>query len=321
MSKVACFFHGIYPRSGQLAQASRDFDRKRLAIKDLKVKQLADFSALIALQKSGSFDYIEDGKLSWQDIFRPIVEATNGMEVGALTRWFDNNSFFRQPIIGNKINVDTKKLDNYFPVITPAKKWKVTLPSPFTFAKLASSKSHDSFEKRLGQTTEITALIIKYLEKRGVSYVQLNEPSIPYFGTTKKEITVFLKSLSVIKKARKNLKLAIHFYFGDATPIISALNKTDLVDVVGIDFYKTSLSQLPKNINLEVIAGIIDGRNSLMESGSSLKQSVSQIIERLNPPVLYLSNNSDLEFLPEPVAKEKLSLLGELTRSFRSHSL
>ncbi len=312
MSKIACFFNGIYPRSGQLAQSSRDFDRKRLAIKDLKVKQLADFSALIALQKSCSFDYLEDGKLSWQDIFRPIVEATDGMEVGALTRWFDNNSFFRQPIIGNKLHLDTQKLDSYFPVITPAKKWKVTLPSPFTFAKLSSSKSHDSFKKRLRQTTEITASIIKYLEEKGVSCVQLNEPCIPYFQATKKEIAEFLKSLSIIKKARKNLKLAIHFYFGDATPVCAALNKTNLVDIVGIDFYKTSFSTLPKNINLEVIAGIIDGRNSLMESKIFSKQLVSQIIKRLSPTVLYLSNNSDLEFLPEPVAKEKLRLLAEL---------
>lgn len=312
MNKIGCFINGIYPRSGQLAQASRDVDRKRLKIKDLKVRRQADLSDLIALQKSYSFDYLEDGKLSWQDIFRPIVEVTDGMEVGALTRWFDNNSFFRQPIIGNKIHLDTKKLDSYFPFIAPGKKWKVTLPSPFTFARLASSTFNDSFEKRLGQTTDIIASIIKYLEKKGVSCIQLNEPCMPYLGTTKKEIVELLKSLSIIKKVRKNLKLAVHFYFGDAGPIISALNRTNLVDIVGIDFYKTDLTQLPKNINLEVIAGIIDGRNSLMESKSSSKQLVSQIIKRLNPPVLYLSNNSDLEFLPEPVAKEKLKLLAEL---------
>ncbi len=91
MTKVISFIHGIYPRSESLAQMTRDVGRKRKTEEELLAAQKKDTNHLLALQKKHGFLYGEDGMLLWQDIFRPIVEATDGMIVGPLTRWFDNN--------------------------------------------------------------------------------------------------------------------------------------------------------------------------------------------------------------------------------------
>src|SRR5205085_868430 len=65
-------------------------------------------------------------------------------------------------------------------------------------------------------------------------------------------------------------RLAVHFYFGDAAPFVTALNNQSIADIVGVDFYKTSLSSLPKKLTFDLIAGILDGRNSLIETPSAL---------------------------------------------------
>ena len=35
--------------------------------------------------------------LAWQDLFRPLVDASEGLEAGGLTRFLDTNTFFRAP--------------------------------------------------------------------------------------------------------------------------------------------------------------------------------------------------------------------------------
>ncbi len=314
MTNITSFIHGIYPRSENYVQTSRDVDRKRKTKKELETQYKKDLKNLLALQKQAGFAYIEDGKLSWHDIFRPIVASTNGFEVGALTRWFDNNNFFRQPVITGKLEVSTKKLAAFFPEITPVKKWKVTLPSPFTFAKLSADSHNKSFEETLEEITKLLATIITYLDKKGVQLIQLNETYLPYHGGTKKEKELFVKALNKFSEAKKTTRLAVQFYFGDAAAILSD-STYPKIDIIGIDFYKTNLSALPKDMPYDIIAGIIEGRNSLLEQETVLKTFVEKIVKTLKPKNLYLSSNSDLELLPEPVAKKKIELLGKLQKN------
>lgn len=316
MTKVTSFIHGLYPRSEELVQTSRNFDRKRQTLRELKEQQKKDLENLLKLEKTSKLAFFEDGKLPWQDIFRPLVEASSGMEVGPLTRWFDNNCFFRQPVITGRIQLDEKKLNAFFPKITPAKQWKVTLPSPFMFAKLADSPKEADFEKTLDQITKLLSKVFVYLEEKGVSFIQLNEPYIPYNQSKKSEIKLLINALSVLQKKKGKMTLALHSYFGDSGPLVAAVADSKTADAVGIDFFKTALSTLPKKLPVSVIAGVVEGRNSLLEDKKELQTFTEKAIQYLQPDVLYLTNNSDLQLLPEPVAKEKVKLLGEIAGKF-----
>jgi len=312
MTKVQIFIHGLYPRSADLVQTSRDVGRKRLPESALGKQQKKDVSQLLSLQKDYSFDYIEDGHLTWHDIFRPIVEASRGIETGALTRWFDNNCFYRQPIITGKIDINLSKLKPFTTPSATSKKWKVTLPSPYTFAKLSEDTTTSNFEKTMENVTQLLAKIVEDLAIRGVQIIQLNEPAIPYFQASKKELQLFKKAIDKISTKKKNARLAVNFYFGDATEGVKALVGTTGVDIVGIDFYKTNLASLPKKVSFDIIAGVIDGRNSLLENEKIVGAFLKQVVKTLTPGTLYISNNSDLELLPEPVAREKLKIIHKL---------
>ncbi len=311
MIDVKTYIHGIYPRSADLIQVSRDVIRKRRKESDYTIQYKKGSDGLLKLQQSLDFDYIEDGKLAWHDIFRPVVEATQGLEIGALTRWFDNNCFFRQPIYTGKLKLDETKLEKYFNKI-PAKKWKVTLPSPFTFAKLVRNEKGIPFEKLNQEITAILAQLIKFLEKKGVTLIQFNEPYLPYYEASPQDIKLFKKSLLQLNEVKGKFLIAYHFYFGDAAPVISSIGKTNFIDIIGIDFYKTALTSLSKDFPYTLAAGIVDGRNSLLEDKNAIKQFLKEVSKTISSPEVYITNNSDLDLLPESIAREKVKLLGEI---------
>lgn len=313
-TKIYALLHGLYPHSEQLARISRDVTRYRKTEDDLFAAQKKDTQHLLAIQKKLGFAFAEDGMFLWQDIFRPIVASTDGMTVGPLTRFFDNNNFFRQPIITKPVRFNEEKMIKFF---TPLEKnWKVTIPSPFLFAKLAASDRFSS-EEKLEQTTGLIKQVILCLEKLGVLFIQLAEPAIPYYGFSKKEEQLFIKSLqSVIPKEKKAI-IAVHFYFGDAASIVKALSKARIgIDAVGIDFVKTNLTSLPKHLPYAIIAGVVEGRNSLIEKDKDIIVFVKKLIKTFKPDVLYITHNSSLELLPETVAVKKVALLGSIQKKF-----
>lgn len=316
MTTIKGFIHGKFPRSAELVETSRNVDRKRQTVSDLNKQYKKDLNNYLRAQKATGLDYFEDGQLPWQDIFRPIVEACKGIAVGQLARWFDNNCFYRQPIITEKIYLDLKKLEKYFTKITSGEKWKVTLPSPFLFAKLAQDDTTKNFEETLKNTTNLIEKIISFLDQKGVQIIQLNEPYIPYSGADEKELVLFQKSIEQLCQQKKNAKLAVHFYFGNAKNVLNVLKKKKIADIVGIDFYKTNLADIPVKFEYDIIAGVLDGRNSLLENQSALKKFIGQLVRKTGAETIYVANSSDLELLPEPVAKDKMKLLGKLLRQF-----
>lgn len=317
MTQIKAYIHGIYPRSSDLIHISRDVLRKRRPEADYISQFKKDVDSFLKLQQSLKLDYIEDGKLAWHDIFRPIVEAVDGFEIGALTRWFDNNCFFRQPVMTSKLSLDEKKLEKAFFKITPDKKWKVTLPSPLTFARLIKNESGLTFEKTLSEIVSILSQIITYLERRGVSFVQFNEPFLVYDTPGAGDIKQFQNAFTQLKKVKGKLSYSVQFYFGDASYVIKAMKKIDAIDIIGVDFYKTALSSLPKDFPYNLAAGIIDGRNSLLENENNLKQFIGEAIKLIPSENLYITNNSDLDLLPESIARKKIELLAGVRDSFR----
>lgn len=316
MTKIKSYIHGIYPRSHDLIQVSRAMIRKLKSEAEYLRQFKKDTDSLYDLQKSLDLDFIEDGKLAWHDSFRPVVEAVKGFEVGALTRWFDNNCFFRQPVLTGKLTLDESKLDKAFTKITPAKKWKVTLPSPFTFAKLIRNESNLTFDKSLNEITSILSQIVKYLDQKGVSFIQFNEPFLAYDKPSPADIKLFQNALTQLGKVKNKLTFSVQFYFGDASYVINSLKKADSIDIIGVDFYKTALSSLPKDFPYDLSAGILDGRNSLKEKEDSLKRFINDAVKTVSPEILYITNNSDLELLPETIAREKVELLAKVRDSF-----
>ena len=58
-----------------------------------------------------------------------------------------------------------------------------------------------------------------------------------------------------------------------------------------------------------MMAGILDSRNTKMESANEVDEAIHGLGEHINLEQIWLSTNFSLEFLPRPNAKKKIELL------------
>src|SRR5918992_298445 len=88
LPEIRAYASGIYARSEELVQATRDLDRGRVTEEAVAAQQDADLRAFLYTQREAGLDYFSDGLLNWQDIFRPFDTAGEGVRPRPLSRFF-----------------------------------------------------------------------------------------------------------------------------------------------------------------------------------------------------------------------------------------
>ena len=181
---------GIFPRSEELVQATRAAVRGKVSPTDLEAAFRHNLDAIAQLQTDCELDYVVDGQLNWQDLFRPFSNLFTGITLGSLTRWFDNNEFYRKPIIVDKIVRSSPDVQQYFrgrlfPVSVPK---KAILPGPFTLAAMSQNVAYGSFADLVDDIAHALKEVAAELRKTGYGYVQFDEPSLCENGRTKNDL-------------------------------------------------------------------------------------------------------------------------------------
>ena len=282
---------GIYPRSESLVQATRDFDRGRASVEDVERARAADLAALVAAQREAGFDLVSDGMLAWQDHFRPLVEASDGLEAGPLTRFLDTNTFFRAPHATSSPRLARPLDAEAVPALDGPR--VVTLPSPFAFADAAGLDPREV-------ATSVLAPVVEALE---AELLVLSEPFLARRPDA--DLAAFADALAQLPAAGS---VVVQLTFGDASGLLEHL--ADLpVNGIGVDFYLTPLEAVPHGFPKLLLAGVVDARSSAVEDPSVLAGFAEQLAERAGGP-LALVPNGDLQFVAEPVARRKLEALG-----------
>lgn len=309
---VEAHLTGLFPRSEELVEATRAAGRGKISPADLEAAFRRDLGALARLQSESGLDFLVDGQLNWQDLFRPFSELFTGIQLGGLTRWFDNNTFYRKPIIADKTRFSNVSIEPYFrssllPASTPK---KAILPGPFTFAVMSQNATYESLADLVDDIAHGLKDTVEALRKAGYGCFQFNEPCLCASSRTKSELEMAKHAFQVCAKG-VSAKTSLQTYFGDASPVIHALLDFP-VDCLGLDFYATSLDSLPEySFDKELGCGCIDGRNSLLESPGDMAKFVKKVRENVEPRGMSICTNCDLEFLPYSIAENKVRVLSE----------
>jgi 5-methyltetrahydropteroyltriglutamate--homocysteine methyltransferase len=290
---MRAFAPGIYPRSAPLVQATRDLERRRTTPEAVAEQAEDDFRELVSVQRAAGLTFLSDGMLEWQDLFRPLADATEGLDARPLTRFLDTNTFYRAVLVDGE-----PRLRNPLPAPDlPAGEWVGTLPSPLAFARAA--RDEVSAEKL---AANVLAPQIQAWVDAGAALIVLSEP----FAAREGSADELLRALAEVPAA----PLALQLPFGDAGSILPALAAAS-VSVIGIDFYATSLEALPSGFPKGILAGVVDARSSALESPDEIARFVDELSSREPAAAVYLGPNCDLQFVPEPIAREKLARLGQ----------
>src|SRR5918999_3404283 len=95
--RIAAYQHGIYPRSEDVVQATRDVERGRTTSDRVDEAFRNDREAFLELQRRAGLDLLSDGLLRWQDLFRPLVDGSAGVDGRGLGLGCAKKTFFPGP--------------------------------------------------------------------------------------------------------------------------------------------------------------------------------------------------------------------------------
>lgn len=328
---------GSYPRIGDsadlqtLRRAIAARDRAQASPEDLRAAEDDMTRRALADQVQAGLDVVTDGQIRWYDPISHLAGKLGGVEIRGLLRFFDTNSYFRQPVLAKyPVRESALVVDEFLfardalahlprPQSASAPVVKPVLTGPYTLAKFSLSQNGamSALESRAQAYAAALATEISGLAVAGATLIQVDEPAIiKYPG----DWPVFTQALTVLTeaagKARKpggELQLALHVYFHDCAPLYERLAALP-VNVLGLDF-----TYNPKLVDVIVSAGsprplalgLIDGRNTKLESPTAL----ARILERMLPKIsggAFLTPSSGLEYLPRDRAKAKLELLQQV---------
>jgi 5-methyltetrahydropteroyltriglutamate--homocysteine methyltransferase len=303
LPEIKAYAPGIYARSEELVQATRDLDRDRATAEAVEERREADMRSFLDAQREARLDYLSDGLLNWQDIFRPFGEAARGLAAGPLTRFLNTNTFFRAPAVTEEAPKLVEPLGE--PCFSigelPRNRWVATLPSPHA---LAASAAGELAPRAVAEG--VLGPQIRWLAQNGCAMVVLQETA--HFGD-RIDVYPLGDALDVLQSP---LPIALQLPFGDSGDILGELLELD-IEAIGVDFYATDLEALPRPFPKSLLAGVVDARNSLLEEPEQLAKFGRQLLEELDGG-LHLVPNGDLQFVPEKIAREKVLRLGEVSR-------
>ncbi len=220
-------------------------------------------------------DVVNDGQVRWDDMLAPFARAWEGCDRGPLERFYDNNTYFRQPVITGPITTDGRTLvrDFEFARGVARGQLKAAVCGPLTFATLAEDRHYHSLEDRTLAVADAIAAEIRGLGAAGATLVDVEEPAL----------------------------VAHPEHFLAAFPVAQ----------IGIDVRSRETHVLDKlnALRQTVVLGIVDARNTRVETEGELVRLIDAALKRIPAEYLWLAPTTGLEYLPHAVAVNKLRAL------------
>ena len=272
--------------------------------------------AVIKEQEEAGIDLPTDGQVRWEDLVTPLARRVEGFEINGLERFFDNNVYYRRPIL-TKTPLRRRPIflsDYLFAKSCTKKPVKAVLPGPYTVVKLSEDRYYRNEKPFLRSIAEILNEEAKTLAKAGSMLIQFDEPALGFGAPPLKQV------IEAINIATQGVpaKTALSTYFGSLNGALEELQRCR-VDVLGVDVVSD-----PKAIGAvkrqkwakELALGCLDARNTKLESVTELHALFDVVTKRVPKDRLYVNPNCGLEFLPYQQARQKLDRLGEAVRRY-----
>ncbi|KPJ64771.1 hypothetical protein AMJ44_12160 [candidate division WOR-1 bacterium DG_54_3] len=313
---------GNYPKitedksAPNLRSALNKFNQCKISEEELEKAYEQTIRRVIKEQEEAGVDLITDGQIRWDDPVTPFARNIDGLEIGGLIRFFDNNVYYRRPIVKSKLAFKDYSTVEEFKFLkqNSTKKVKAVMVGPFTFAKLSKDEYHNEIDKLTLDLAEILKKEAKKLEEVGADFIQIDEPSLCF---SPEKIDLVSRAIKIVTEGLK-AKTFLYLYFGGIRNLIPKLFDFQ-VDGIGIDMVSK-----PENLNLilessfnkELILGCLDARNTKLQDEEELLNLFDRVTQKFSPERIYISPSCGLEFLPHQTALMKLKTMVQVVNEF-----
>ena len=306
---------GAYPKIGdgleaqELRRALHRHDRGEIKDAELDTVFDAVTRSTIGEIEAAGIDVVNDGQIRWDDLFSPFSRTWGGVEPGPLERFYDNNTYFRQPVISGRIVTDGRSLvrDYTFAAEVAKTKLKAAVPGPLTFATLAArDEQYGSLEERVLAIADATAREIAGLKAAGATTIDIEDPAV----------AAWPKHIELAREAYRrfadpDLALTLVTYFFPIDSVLESLASFP-VGAIGIDVRSrdtTAFDRLDAFRTQHVLLGVVDARNTRLETAEEVARYAERALKLVPEERLVLAPTTSLEYLPRDVARAKLTAL------------
>ena len=315
---------GSYPKIGdsteeqKLRRALHQLDKEEISEEDFAKVQETVTREVIQEQIDSGIDLVTDGGIRWDDAVTYEARKILGFKITGLIRYFDTNTFYREPIAESRVEyLKPILLDDYkFAVSASSKPVKAILTGPYTLARLSKNKFYREFSQLAYDLAHIIHREAQTLEEAGCPVIQFDEPALL---SHKEDWNLFRKIYEVVTAQLSKSEKILFLNFGNLDglyPKISAIP----VETIGCELTKGHPNwNILKTSPLEkkLMAGILDARNTRMESEEEIVGLVNRLAEIVPLEKLTVSPSHSLEYLPRNVAKKKLTALSSAVKQFK----
>lgn len=295
------------PGGQKLRRAISSFDRGRISADDLAAAADDVTVEVIAEQEGAGVDVITDGQIRWQDPVTYIAGSLQGYEIGGLIRYFDTNTFYRQPEATAQVAWQAPILvhDFEFARDHASRPVKPVVMGPYTVAKLSLLGVYTDLRSLVMDTARALNQEMKALAAAGPTLIQVDEPAIVWHRY-KEDWELFREAMDVLVDGVGSTTV-LRTDFGDAVglPDFFALPFQGFgLDMVHGKENRSLVPEIPSDKDL--VLGIVDARNVRMETEDAVRETVQWASEFVAEDRLAISPNTGLEFLPRETAYDKL---------------
>ncbi|TLZ60197.1 MAG: hypothetical protein E6K16_06850, partial [Methanobacteriota archaeon] len=231
-----------------------------------------------------------------------------------LVRYFDTNTYYRQPVVKGPIRWREPALVDewrYAASATPAPV-KAVVTGPYTLASLSKADGRPRREV-VREFASAVAQEVRSLREAGATHIQVDEPAIT---RAPKDVGFLREGLETIAAEKGSSWLCLFTFFGDAAGILGDLASLP-IDNLGLDLVQgdrnwKALGKSGSEIPLTL--GLVDARNTRRDDPNALSKAALTLDGKVPLEDSYVSPSNGLEFLPRAKAREKLGLVAETAK-------
>ncbi|MEK9195897.1 MAG: hypothetical protein AAB914_00855 [Patescibacteria group bacterium] len=311
---------GTAPWSSELLTLDGDVGRGRASADARDSLVDKEQELFYELLNSQAITTHNNGQLSWPDYLRPIAKLADGFEgdpdTGSVTRWFDTNTFYRQPVISGELSLRDELAWSALIAGELSDNYELTLLSPFAFSELSGSRGTDPQEK-LQHVVGLYSQLFGQLESAGVGKVLLFEPYAPYHQVGVFGAEVLSKTIDQLAEEHPSIDISLYLGYGDPSDIARVLAENKFLDGIGWDIAKTNGQfTVPELSQKRFIAGLVDSSNTHIDQDSGLVDMAEDLVVQINSEEITLTHSVELEHVPPAYAYKKVEQLGRLASNF-----
>ena len=304
---------GDGPGEQRLRQALNRLDRGQASADDVRAAEDQATIAALREQEAAGLDLVTDGQIRWQDPVTRLARGLRGFQIGGLVRWFETNTYYRQPVAVGEVRwAEPILLDDLrFAQQHAARPIKAVVTGPYTLATLSHSEARGHRTVTL-ETARALNEELRALSAAGPAWMQIDEPAITQNPSVRypRDVPLFLEAMAILTDGVAS-PLALRLYHGSAEDLPEILDLP--FRLIGLDLVQgagswTLLDRWNPSVGLDL--GIVDARNVRLEAPELLTRQVGRGRAVLGPgTMLHVSPSCGLEFLPRDVARRKLELV------------